>query len=199
MKTYIDYAEISQAARRKITSAAVIPRPIAWITTVNENGSINVAPFSFFTMISPSILMVSFVQMKDRRKDTFENIMRSKQAVVNIGDISLIEAIDNSSITIPYNESELAYIDVNLGPAKQVMAPLILEAPIAFEVEFLSHEELDDNGSKYDLTLLRILASHINSDLYDSEKHYVRLENPLSRLEGPKYGSSTELEYIRKF
>lgn len=86
---------------------SVIPRPIAWITTLNEIASVNLAPFSFFNVISPTLLAVSFQKTNDKQKDTFLNLVREKEAVIHIVDESLLEVMDQTSASLAVNESEV--------------------------------------------------------------------------------------------
>ncbi|NLC34560.1 MAG: flavin reductase family protein [Erysipelothrix sp.] len=199
MKTFVNYASLTQRERQKITGAAIIPRPIAWISTRNLNGSINVAPFSFFVMLSPSMLVVSFTKGDTKSKDSFVNIHRTKEAVVNIGDTHLVEAIDNTSQPLDYNESELSLVNLNMLDSQLVDVPFIQEALVSFEVVLHDEMLLDDDGKHSNVVVLKIVGSHINKDIYNEEKGYVTINSPISRLAGAAFGASTPLTYTRKF
>lgn len=199
MKTYFDFSTTDPKVQKKLVQSLIIPRPIAWITSRNENDTINIAPFSFFSMLSPTHLVVSFVKEKGVSKDTLINVLRTKEAIINIGDESLVEEIDHSSISLPYNESELDYIHVNLTAAKKVNVPLIDDAVASLEVIVESNFTLNSNDVVHEVVVFNVIATHISSDMYDESRNHVLLDKPISRLEGAKYGSSDRLKYTRKF
>lgn len=204
-KYYFDYSSLSKKDRHKISLSSIIPRPIAWITSINENRSINLAPFSFFTVLSSTLLVVSFSKEdKDKYKDTFVNILREKEAVVNIGNIDSLDLIDKSSKPIAYNESEVELLNLNVKDSSKVRTPYLSEALVSFEVtldnsidfKYLDSDELENN-----VVFLRIQAVHIDKSIFNLEKKYIDFEvlDPVSRLNGTNYGKSIKLAYKRNY
>src|SRR5699024_3911685 len=95
-KINFDFDLIENELRSKLLKGSVIPRPIAWISTLNETGTLNLAPFSYFNVVSSTMMIVSFMRMEASQKDTFVNLMREKEAVVHIVDYSLLEKMDET-------------------------------------------------------------------------------------------------------
>lgn len=200
-----NFKDLSSQERAKIVKGSVIPRPIAWISSLNEDGSTNLAPFSYFSMLNSSTMSVSFRRENDTQKDTARNILRSGEAVVHIADRSLIAALDLSSKPLPPGESEVELTGLTLTGSTTVRTPAISEAKIRLEVTLQQHLELDNfegDEIESDLLLLRVQAAHIRSDIYDKEKNYINhdLLDPLARLGGPYFAGIDPIEgFEREF
>ncbi len=202
MKKYYKYTELKKKEQQKITQSSVLPRPIAWITTLNENGTVNLAPFSYFSQFSPSLLAVSFTKEASGYKDTYLNLIREKEAVVNIADVSLLKQLDESSRDIPYNTSELEGSGLHVDQGIEVKTPPIKEALINFEVvleDEMAFSDLDGNADN-NVVFLRIVSVHIDDSVFDEEKVYVLSEQlrPIARLGGPNYSTIKPINFKRK-
>ena len=132
----IDFNEIEAKERYKLMAGNIIPRPVAWIVTEN-NGFINVAPFSYFTGISskPPLLMVSIGRKKpaiDESKDTFKNIKETKKATVCLVPVELYEKMDKTGEVLPYGVSEADEFDVELEKIDKNFPPIIKGCKRAF-------------------------------------------------------------------
>lgn len=202
---YRDFDLLDQKEQGKLLKGSIVPRPIAWITTSNEDNLINLAPFSYFNMVNSSTVMVSFRRFGNRKKDTANNILLKKEAVINIADDTLIKELDDSSIELDSNVSELTLNSLNLINSTKVSVPGILEAPIKLEVILLNHLELmnyDNSVVESDLMILRVVGASFNDEVIDQDKNYVLLDklNPISRLGGPDYGKTIlDKKYKRNF
>ena len=202
---YRDFDLLDQKEQGKLLKGSIVPRPIAWITTSNEDNLINLAPFSYFNMVNSSTVMVSFRRFGSRKKDTANNILLKKEAVINIADNTLIKELDDSSIELDSNVSELTLNSLNLINSTKVSVPGILEAPIKLEVILLNHLELmnyDNSVVESDLMILRVVGASFNDEVIDQDKNYVLLDklNPISRLGGPDYGKTIlDKKYKRNF
>lgn len=200
---FIDFKDLKVSEQRKISQGSVIPRPIAWVSTINENGTINLAPFSYFSQLSPTLLSVSFLKQKGESKHTYLNIMRTKEAVVHISTFDQIDLIDESSMDLNYNESEVDILNIEMSDSVLINTPRIKDAPISFEVKL--EDTLDFNKSGTDqiennVVFLRIVGVHLSSEVYDKESGYILIDklNPISRLSGPNYGIIKQIDYKRK-
>ena len=122
-----------------LLTAAVAPRPIAWVSTVSADGHPNLAPYSFFTVActDPAILAVTSVG----RKDTYRNVVDTGEFVVNIGTESLMEVINATSAPVGPEVDEFAAFGLTAEPSDVVAAPRVAEAPIAFEC--VRHDVID--------------------------------------------------------
>ena len=132
----IDFNEIEPKERYKLMSSNIIPRPIAWIVTVND-GIINVAPFSYFTGVSskPPLLMVSIGRKKpnlDEPKDTFKNIKETKKATVCLVPIEMTEIMDKTGEVLPHNISEAEKFNIELESIDDNFPPIVKGCKRAF-------------------------------------------------------------------
>lgn len=200
-----NYNNIDAKLQKKITQGSVIPRPIAWITSTNSNGSTNLAPFSYFSMLSPTMLSVSILRNENKHKDTSRNVLNNKEAVIHIGDITLIEQLDLSSKPLLENESEIELTNLTLTKSKIVKTSAIKEAKIRLEVVLENHLELKDYTNTFveaDLFIFRIKYAYLDINVFDNEKGYILHDKlrPIARLSGPSYAEIVEIKkFKRKF
>lgn len=203
-KFKLDFDNLDEKARSKIVKGSVIPRPIAWITSLNETGSVNLAPFSFFNVVSPTLLTVSFQKSAIKQKDTFINILREKEAVIHIVDESLLEAMDLSAMPLEQNKSEIGLSNMTLSPSIKIQTPGIKEALIRFEVvleESIVLMNYENNKEEADLVILRVVATVLDERVYDKDNDYILAEKlmPVARLGGADYSGIKVLNYKRQF
>lgn len=189
-----DFTDLSKKDRNKLVTGGIIPRPIAWITSLNENGSINLAPFSFFNAVSYDVFSVSFTQKKTGNKDSLRNILRTKEAVVHSASIKNLEYVNASEVEYDYGVSELDALNLKVSPSQHIQTPHLQIAELSYETKLIQHIPLlDENGKpKADIVLLQVVGVHIKKDVYDEEKNYIITEklNPASRLAGKFYGNT---------
>ena len=132
----LDFAALPVQERYKLLTSMVIPRPIAWISTVNAQGVNNCAPYSFFNAFAedPPLCMVSFGPRKDGLvKHTLTNILDTGEFVVNLVDEATANAMHISADEIPEAESEFEKTGLTPAPALRVRHPRIAEAAVSFE------------------------------------------------------------------
>lgn len=131
-----------------ILAALVTPRPIAWVTTLNEDGSVNAAPFSFFNVFGAEPPLVIFAP-GDRDdgspKDTARNARRTGEFVVNLVDEPLSDVMNRTSATLPYGVSETDREGLSTFPSSTVAPPRIADAPAALECKVHSIQRIGEN------------------------------------------------------
>ena len=132
----INFNEIDATNRYKLMAGNIIPRPVAWIVTEND-GIINVAPFSYFTGVAsrPPLLMVSIGRNKkelNEPKDTFKNIKETKKATVCLVPIELTEVMDKTGETLPHNVSEAEKFGIELERIEDDFPPVVKGCKRAF-------------------------------------------------------------------
>ena len=132
----IDFNKIEKLDRYKLMAGNIIPRPIAWIVTENE-GIINIAPFSYFTGVGgePPLLMVSIGRKKlnlDEPKDTFKNIKETKKASVCLVPVEMTEIMDKTGEVLPHNISEAAKFGIALEKPDENFPPIVKGCKRAF-------------------------------------------------------------------
>lgn len=199
----IDFENAIKKEQKKILAGAVVPRPIAWITSLNKEGGINLAPFSYFSMTSNSTLAVSFIRNNGQKKDTANNILRNGEGVVHIAHDSLIELVDESSQPLNSRESEVALLELDTIKSSKIKTPRLSKALVALETTLLKHIEImGQDEVESDLLLLRVVMSHLSSEIYEQSSGYYYYDKhlPLARLAGPLYGKVAVIEgFERKY
>ena len=171
----------------KLLVATVVPRPIAWITTMDVDGSLNAAPFSFFNAMSGNPPVVCFGiggRGPGDAKDTGNVIRRTGEFVVNLVSDELAEAMNITAIDFDAGVDELQEAGVTAAPSLRVKPPRILEAPVSMECERLV---IVDVGIDRSMVLGRVLAMHVRDDcVMDAAKCYI--DTPKLNLVGRMHG-----------
>lgn len=198
----IDPQETSQKNIYKILTGAVIPRPIGWISSISEDGVSNLAPFSFFNAVGedPPHVMFSTVRTGDKNKDTLNNVLATKQFVVNMATEELVEAMNATSIELPPDGNEFDYAGLTPIPSVKVKPFRVKESPITFECELVHHYSLEDhkNGGAT-IMIGRIVMFHVDeSVLKDDYKINMETYRPVARLAGSNYAKLGEIFSIKR-
>jgi flavin reductase (DIM6/NTAB) family NADH-FMN oxidoreductase RutF len=176
----------------RILSSLVIPRPIAWITTLNSDGLVNLAPFSsFMGIFGPPMLAVTLARRKDGSlKDTHRNLRDSGEAVVHLADQSLLPALHASGDDVDPQVSEVVRLGLATAPSEVVRPPRIVLAPVALECRINREIELSSAST---LVLLDVLRTHTADPIWDDANDCADASrwSPVMRLAsvaGPNYG-----------
>ncbi len=172
----------------KFLIGSILPRPIAWVSTKNLDGTFNIAPFSFFTAISARPMIIAFCPMtrsKDgSKKDTLVNIMREKEFVINFVTESNMDSANLTSTELPYGESEFDYAKLKTLPSTKIKAPRCEESPIHFECklkDILSYGEGPGSGN---LITGEVVQVHVQEKIMKDLKIQTDLFKPVGRGAG---------------
>ena len=140
--------------------AAVLPRPIAWISTVNGAGQPNLAPFSFFGGVTadPPTVMLSVGRRKGVRKDTARNLLETGEGVIHVPTRALAERMVATSAEVGPEVDEFALVGLAQAPSVKVRPPRVLEAPLALEARVERHVEV--GRGPVDVFLLEVVWVH---------------------------------------
>ena len=135
-----DMETLEAANRYKILTATVTPRPIAWVTTLSEDGVVNAAPYSFFNVLGhePPTLAIGLLAGPGRFKDTATNILATGEFVVNLVSEQNAAAMNITCIDAPPDVDELALAGLTAAPSHAIRPPRIAESPVSFECRVLS-------------------------------------------------------------
>ncbi len=172
----------------RILCGLVTPRPIALVTTCDEHGRINAAPFSFFNVLGDSPPIVG-VCPGDREpgvpKDTARNIRLTHEFVVNLVDEAIAQATNACSASLPPGENELITAGLTAAPCEAVKPPRILEAPASLECRLHSIIEIGDNR----LIIGEVLRVHVREGIFDTETWLIKPEaySPIGRMQSPNW------------
>jgi flavin reductase (DIM6/NTAB) family NADH-FMN oxidoreductase RutF len=181
--------DLSQRERYKVLTAFVLPRPIAWVTSVGETGVVNAAPFSFFNVFceDPPLCMFAVNNRGDgRRKDTLVNILRTGEFVVHLTDEPLARAMHETSGDFPPEIGEPAYLGLKLAGSVKVAAPRLADAPWAMECR--TWKTIDVNGDRV-LIMGEGIHFYIRDELWDTATMRVHMEryHPVGRMFADRY------------
>jgi flavin reductase (DIM6/NTAB) family NADH-FMN oxidoreductase RutF len=180
---------------------AVTPRPIGWITTVDDQGRVNLAPYSFFNGVSGRPPMVAFSAALKRdgsKKDSHRNAEITGEFVFNVATIELAEAVNLSSKELPWGESEVDLTGVHLEPSLKVKPPRVTESPVHFECKVWRILPLGDRPTSH-LVIGEVVLMHVADTVLD-EKGRIdpRKLTTLGRLGGEWYSRTTDLFTMKR-
>lgn len=190
---------LNKKQQYKFVSGSVIPRPIAWVTTLSKDGSVvNAAPFSFFSAASNELplLTVAILRKDGVIKDTARNILDRKEAVVHIVDQTVVEDMNQTSAPLSPDESELDQTNLTLIDSLSVQVPSIVEAKIRFEGVLHQYVPIKDEHDNIvtDFFFIRVTDFFFDETVFDQEKEYILTDklNPVARLAGNQYATLNE-------
>lgn len=193
---------IDQKATYKLLTGAVIPRPIGWISTVSEDGIPNLAPFSFFNAVGedPPHVMFSTVRPNNSNKDTLNNVLTTKQFVVNMVVEDIVGQMNTTSQSVASEINEFELAGLTAIQSLKVKAPRVKESPINLECELVHHYTLEDNKHGGATIIIgRIVMFHIDeSVLLDDFKINMETYKPVARLAGSNYSKLGEIFSIKR-
>lgn len=186
----------------KLLTGTITPRPIGWVSTVDENGINNLAPFSFFNAVGedPPHLMFSTVRSGNKNKDTLNNVLANKQFVVNLVTEDIVEQMNmtSQSVDADVDEFELA----NLTPIDSIFIKpkRVKESYVHFECEMVHHYFLEDHKNGGACVIIgKIITMHINDEIL-MEGNRINLDKykPVARLAGSNYSKIGEIFSIKR-
>jgi flavin reductase (DIM6/NTAB) family NADH-FMN oxidoreductase RutF len=182
-----DLRKLSKSDTYKLLASTILPRPIAWITTLNEDGTPNAAPFSFFNVVSadPPLIVVGFSAAPDRDgKDTLSNIRRTGELVVNLVPEELADAMNVTATDAPRGLDELTLAGLATIASVQVAPPRIAGSPVSLECR--TFQILEPGGSST-ILLAKAVEMHIRHDAFEDEGR-LHLDPAKMRLIGRMHG-----------
>ena len=182
-------ADLSPRERYKILTSFVLPRPIAWVTTLGPTGLVNAAPFSFFNVLGedpPLCVFAINLRPDGRVKDTLVNIRHSNAFVVHITDEPLAQAMHESSGDFPPDIGEPSYLGLKLAPSSKVSVPRLADTPWAMECK--TWKIIDVNGDRV-LVMGEGINFYIRDELWDREAMRVHMDryHPIGRMFADRY------------
>ena len=191
--TVIDPATLSPEESYKLLIGVVVPRPIAWVTTVSPAGVVNLAPFSAFTFVSPNppMIAISIGPKPGGLKDTARNIMATEEFVVNIATAASIDKVHASSFEYGADESELAALGLATLPSQRVRPPRLAISPVQLECSL--RQVLEFGRARTRLMVAEIVLFHLDPAVHDGVKVDSARLDPLARLAGPHYARLGEV------
>src|ERR1041385_7405832 len=132
----LDFTQLAPRDAYAWMIGTILPRPIAWVSTIANDGRTNLAPFSFFQGVTsnpPTLMFVPVNTREGAKKDTVRNIEQVPEFVVNLVSFALAEKMNHTSAMLPYGESEFETFGIPPQPSERIRPPRVAAAPVAFE------------------------------------------------------------------
>ena len=169
----IDPISLETKELHKILLSSIAPRPIAFASTIDSNGNVNLSPFSYFNVFSsnPPILIFSpSRRVRDNTtKHTLENAMETKEVVINVVNFPIVEQMSKSSIE--YEKGVNEFIETGLTQVKSMLVkpPRVLESPVSFECKVQDIVSLGESGGAGQLIIAKVVQIHIDKKFIDNK------------------------------
>jgi len=181
----IDILSMEKRERYLLLTNVVVPRPIAWITSMGVSGVLNVAPFSFFNVMSatPPVVGVSIIGWKD----TVRYILETKEYVINLVTEEMAKAMNITAIEFPPGESELPHAGLSTVPSRKIAVPGIAQSPIHLECRYRDMIRLSDDGEENYWVMGDVIHVHVEDVFWEDGRIDFARVKPLGRLGGSYY------------
>ncbi len=181
---------LSQKENYKLLIGSIIPRPIALVTTESDDNVLNIAPFSFFNVVSsdPPILSIAVQRVNGEMKDTARNIIQNKEAVVHIVDTDNVRDANQTAALLSHEETELERTNFETVDSVEVSVKGLKQSKARFEAVLYDDIVIEKDGQPIsDLLLLEVKYYHFDEGIYDDG--YINKEKlkAVSRLAGNDY------------
>lgn len=191
----LDPEEMSASAVYHTLVSAIVPRPIAWVSTVSNDGVANLAPFSFFSGVtaSPASVMFSPVNRPDgSSKDTVVNIRGNRQFVINVVPFALAEQMNLTSAEFPPEASEFEATGLTPSSSVKVAPPWVKESPIQMECELIQIVEVGQGPLAANLVIGKILLIRVADEVSTDGRIDANKLDAIGRLGGRGYCRSLD-------
>jgi flavin reductase (DIM6/NTAB) family NADH-FMN oxidoreductase RutF len=180
----------------------VTPRPIAWVTTVDRDGRVNLAPFSFFNAFgaNPPVVVFSPTLRRDgTKKDTLLNVEATGEFVVNAAVARFADQINRSSKELPTGESEVAYVGLTTVPSVKIKPPRLAESPVSLECKVHQVVPIGQGAIAANLVIGEVLVLHVADRVLDDRgKVDPRKLQTIARLGGDWYCHTSDLFELKR-
>ncbi len=196
MKT-IDPKAVSTAALHGYMLGAVTPRPIAFASTIDSAGNVNLSPFSFFNVFSANPPIMIFSPARRGRdnttKHTYENVLQVKEVVINIVNYDIVQQMSLSSTEYGKGVNEFEKAGLTPLASQTIKPPRVAESPVQFECRVNEVISLGTEGGAGNLVICEVLKMHINEAILDADGKIdpVKLD-AVSRMGGNWYGRAKQ-------
>lgn len=209
-----DVTELENQEKYRLLTGGIIPRPIAWISTRSAEGVDNLAPYSFFTVAScnpPVLLYTQVTQRSGIDKDTLQNLLATKQCVVNIVSADLIEKMNQTSASLAHDESEFDFAGIESCASHLVSPRSVQDSLIRYECtlrETLSINHTSMNGLPAGdapinamggtVIMLDVKSIYVRDDLYDNGIINQHLVNSVGKMGSDFFSLTSEMLELQR-
>jgi flavin reductase (DIM6/NTAB) family NADH-FMN oxidoreductase RutF len=192
----LDFTQLPKADAYRWLASTVTPRPIAWVSTLSAEGRSNLAPFSFFQVISdspPTLLVNTSVRDDGSVKDTLRNVRETGELVIHLVSAAQAEAMNATAAWLPHGVSEIEHAGIATVPSERVKPPRVAGAPVAFECQLEQIMPYPADNPSSMLIFARVLLAHIDDAVMLDERHVDPAKLDLvGRLGGTQYSHTRD-------
>ncbi|HMO34674.1 MAG TPA: flavin reductase family protein [Gemmatales bacterium] len=193
---YLEAGNVSATDLYQALVSIVSPRPIAWVTTLDKQGHVNLAPYSFYNVFSsnpPVVVFSPTIRPDLTKKDTLLNLEEVPEFVINTATLPLAHAVNESSRELPRYESEAEHLSLELVPSVLVKPPRLKASPAHLECRVRQIISLGTQPRAGNLVIGEVLAIYVNDEIIQNGKIDPRLLNTIGRLGGQWFCETTAL------
>jgi len=192
---HLETTDIEPEAGHDLLKMLVVPRPIAWITTLRPDGIVNLAPFACYTMLGfgPMTIGLGFARVRGvHKKDTLRNIETGREFVVHSVTEDVLDRVVDSARSAPSGVSKARETGLTLAPSTAVAVPRIVECAAAMECQC---EDITRIGIGHDLVTARVVAVHLDPSMFpNGHPDYSRFR-PVGRLHDEYFATLGDIIY----
>jgi flavin reductase (DIM6/NTAB) family NADH-FMN oxidoreductase RutF len=182
--------ELTKMEAHALMMSAIVPRPIAFVSTIGENGIFNLAPYSSFSSAGVKPAFVSFIvglKRSGQKKDTLLNIQFSKDFVINVVTENLAEAMNRTAAEYPPDVDEFKEAGLTAVSSDLVKAPRVAESPVSLECKLFQVLELPPSPDAGHLIIGQVVLVHASDDLWTGKDIDITKLRSIGRLGGQLY------------
>lgn len=185
----------------RVLTGVVVPRPIAFVSSISADGCVNLAPYSFFNAVAynpPTIVFSSTRHTRHKQKDTLANIEETGEFVVNVVVDDIAEAMNRTAAEYPAEVDEFQVAGLTAVPSQLVKAPRVAESPVNMECRLTQVVPIGSGPHEHGLVIAEVVLLHIRDDLIDGHRINHQKLRPTGRLAGSMYCYTAEtFELVR--
>ena len=171
----------------RVLTGVVVPRPIAFVSTISTSGIVNLAPYSFFNAVAydpPTIVFSSSRRVPTKEKDTLANIEATGEFVVNIVVDDIAEAMNKTAAEYPADVNEFEIAGLTPAPSDRVKAPRVAESPVNMECRLVQVVPIGSGDHAHGLVIGEIVLMHVRDDIIEGHRINHHILKPTGRLAG---------------
>lgn len=190
---FLQLSQLPIPQRQAWLQHAIAPRPIAFVSTIDKEGNVNLSPFSFFNLFSVNPPIIIFSPSRSGRdntlKHTLQNVLEVPEVAINICNYNMVQQISLSSCEYAKGIDEFIKAGFTKKQATQIKPPLVQESSVQLECKVIEVKSLGDNAGSGQLVIAEVLCMHINDDVLNDDKTMIEQSklNLIARLGGDNY------------
>ena len=179
----------------RVFTGVIVPRPIAFVSSMSADGYVNLAPYSFFNAVSydpPTIVFSSSRHVGDKQKDTLANIEETGEFVINIVSDEIAEAMNITAAEYPAEADEFQIAGLTQAPSQIIRPPRVAESPVNMECRLNQVVPIGQGVHEHGLVIGEVVLVHLRDDIIDGHRINHQKLKPVGRLAGNMYCHTTD-------